>query len=170
MFDIAVSKLIVLFTVEQTEFPVSEETLLEICTTSNEWLEYFICKSAVKELAEAALLCNPQNNKKLYVITADGSACLSHFFHRIPNSLRDEISSYIKENRQKYKKKQEYTSDYYKNLDGTYTLILKINDSANTLMELRLVVENRHDAKWIYKNWVDKASQIYASIYEILNE
>ncbi|MDR3293071.1 MAG: DUF4364 family protein [Clostridiales bacterium] len=170
MFDIAVSKLIVLFTVEQMEFPAAEETLLEVCSTVNEWLEYFVCKSAVKELAETGLLYNPHNNKKLYTITADGKACLAHFFHRIPVSLRDEITAYIKDNRQKYKRKQEYTGDYYKNTDGTYTLILKINDSVNTIMELRLVVQNRHDAKWIYKNWVDKASLVYAAVYDILVE
>ncbi|MDR1906567.1 MAG: DUF4364 family protein [Clostridiales bacterium] len=170
MNDIAVSRLIVLFTVEHMEFPTSEDTLLEICTSANEWLEYFICKSAIKELTEAGLLCNPPTNKKLYIITADGTACLGHFFHRIPVSLRDEIAAYLKENRQKHKRKQEYTSDYYKNLDGTYTLILKINDSVNTLFELRLIVQNRHDAKWIYKNWVDKASTVYGSVYEILNE
>ncbi|MDR3264366.1 MAG: DUF4364 family protein [Clostridiales bacterium] len=48
--------------------------------------------------------------------------------------------------------------------------MLKINDSVNTIMDLRFVVQNRHDAKWIYKNWVDKAPQIYASLYELLNE
>ncbi|MDR2090879.1 MAG: DUF4364 family protein [Clostridiales bacterium] len=170
MHDIVLSKLIVLFTVEQMEFPATEDTLLEVCTTVNEWLEYFVCKTAVKELTESGLLCNPQNNKKLHSITADGSACLSHFFHCIPVTLRNEISAYIKENRQKYKRKQEYTGDYYKNLDGTYTLILKINDSINTIFELRLVVQNRHDAKWIYKNWIDKASLVYSSVYEILHE
>ncbi|MDR3263813.1 MAG: DUF4364 family protein, partial [Clostridiales bacterium] len=114
MYDIAVSKLIVLFTVEQTEFPATEDTLLEICSTGNDWLEYFLCKSSIKELTEAGLLCNPPNNKKLFTITADGKACLGHFFHRIPVSLREEITAFIKENRQKYNRKQEYTSDYYK--------------------------------------------------------
>ncbi|MDR2047737.1 MAG: DUF4364 family protein [Clostridiales bacterium] len=169
-FDSTVGKLIVLFAAEQIEFPATEETLLEICASANEWLEYFVCKAAVKELTDTGLLCNVGNNKKLYAITADGAVCLGHFFHCIPLSLREEIGAYIKENRQKYKRKQEYTGDYYKNLDGTYTLILKINDSVNTIFELRLVVQNRHDAKWIYKNWVDKAPSVYSSVYEILHE
>ncbi|MDR1939617.1 MAG: DUF4364 family protein [Clostridiales bacterium] len=169
-FDIATSKLIVLFTVEQMEFPATEETLLEVCSSSNEWLEYFVCKSAIKELTEAGLLCNPKNNKGLHSITADGHACLSHFFHRIPVSLREEISSYIKENRRSFKRKQEYTGDYYKNLDGSYTVVLRINDGVKNLLELRFVVQARSDAKSIYKNWADKASGIYSSVYETLTE
>ena len=59
-------------------------------------------------------------------------------------------------------------SDYFKNDDGTYTVILKILPSTEQqpLLELKLNIPSRITAKWIYKNWKDKA----AVIYELINE
>lgn len=54
------------------------------------------------------------------------------------------------------------------NADGTYTVIMKINSDIATLMELKLVVANRQLAKYLYKSWVDKASQTYALIHDTL--
>lgn len=45
---------------------------------------------------------------------------------------------------------------------------MKINSDIATLMELKLVVANRQLAKYLYKSWVDKASQTYALIHDTL--
>ena len=68
----------------------------------------------------------------------------------------------------KYRKKQDYFSDYYKNADGTYTVVLKIESNTMPLMELKLNIQNRNTAKWIFKNWADKAPQVYEFIQENL--
>ena len=57
-----------------------------------------------------------------------------------------------------------------KNADGTYTVIMRINNDITTLMELKLVVANRQLAKYLYKSWVDKASTTYSLIYDNLIE
>ena len=87
---------------------------------------------------------------------------------KIPASLREEITVFIRDNRQTFRRKQEYFSDYYKNADGSYTVLMKIVEPLGTKLELKLNVPNRAVAKQIYKRWEEKASDVYASIYNIL--
>ena len=149
--------------------PISEDTLLDICTSDNDWLPYMECKQYLSELIDTNLLYVVPKSELLN-ITQDGVSCLSLFYTRIPSSLRDAISEYVNENRMRYKKRQSYFSDYSKNADGTYTVIMRINSEYATLMELKLVVSSAQHAKYIYKCWVDKASATYAMLHESLLE
>ncbi|MEG1509555.1 MAG: DUF4364 family protein [Clostridia bacterium] len=168
--DQTVDKLVVLFILDKMEIPLNEDTLVEM-VSAQEWIPYMDCKLAFTALLETDFIYNvSKNNTPLYTITADGRACLQHFFAKIPSSLRDIITAHIKENRVYYRKSQEYFSDYYKNADGTYTVVLKILSPAQPVLDMKLCVPSRHTAKWIYRCWKDKAPQVYESIYDLLIE
>lgn len=165
--DSKIQKLVILFVFEKMAIPLSEATVLDICSSDNNWLTYMECKQYLAELLETNLVYKTTKGD-CFNITQDGTSCLTLFYTRIPSSLRDEITAYARENRMRYKKRQSYFCDYSKNADGTYTVILKINNESSTLMELKLVVANRQLAKYLYKSWVDKASQTYALIHDAL--
>lgn len=166
--DFTLNKLIILFIMDTMECPLQNETLTDICT-QNKWISYIDCNQCIVDLIDCGFIVNTsKNNTPLYIISNDGRECLKHFFTKIPLSLRDDIKTHIKDNYQTYRKKQEYFSDYYKNKDGSYTVILRINTASNPLMELKLCVQNRNTAKWLYKNWIDKAPNVYEVIYESL--
>ena len=167
LLDSKVQKLIILFVFEKMAIPLSEATLLDICTSDNNWLTYMECKQYLVELLESNLVYRVPKSEYLN-ITQDGVSCLSLFFTRIPASIRDDISAYSRENRMRFKRRQSYFCDYSKNADGSYTVIMKINNDISTLMELKMVVANRQLAKYLYKSWVDKASQTYAMLYDTL--
>lgn len=165
--DNKVQKLIILFVFDRMAISLSESALLDICTSENDWLTYMDCKQYLGELIDTNLLYRVPKSEYIN-ITQDGIGCLALFFTRIPTSIRDDINAYARENRMRYKKRQSYFCDYSKNADGTYTVIMKINSDIATLMELKLVVANRQLAKYLYKSWVDKASQTYAMIHDTL--
>jgi len=167
--DSKVQKLIILFVFDKMSIPMNETTLLDICTSDNNWLTYMECKQYLMELIESNLLYNVPKGE-LINITQDGINCLSLFFTRIPSSIRDDILNYTRENRMRFKKRQSYFCDYSKNADGTYTVIMKINSEITTIMELKMNVANRQIAKYLYKSWVDKASTTYALIHDNLLE
>ena len=73
-----------------------------------------------------------------------------------------------KQNKLKYRRKQECSADYYMNKDGTYTVYLKILEPSQPLMELKFVVPNRQTAKDIYKKWEEKAGSVYTALYDNL--
>ena len=111
---------------------------------------------------------SPKSYTPRFAITSDGRECLKHFYTQIPLSLREEITENVKENRLNYRKKQDYISDYFKNSDGTYTVLLRIDTTTMPLMELKIVIQSRNTAKWIYKTWSDKAPSLYESILDNL--
>ena len=167
--DSSLNKLILLFVFDKMEVPLSENTILDMCCSSNNWLAYMDCQPIIKQLLDNNWIYNISTaNEPLYTITTDGRICLANFFVKIPASLRESISVFIKNNKLKYRRRQECVADYYMNKDGTYTVYLKIIEPAQPVMELKLVVPNRQIAKDIYKKWDEKATDVYRSLYESL--
>lgn len=165
-----ISKLIILYFFDQMEVPLKEDIANEIFNEHSNWLPYTEYRSCFEELKRQNLLINltPKASVPRYGLTVTSRDGLTYFYTKIPISLREEISSVVKKNRLSYKKKQEYVSDYYKNTDGTYTVALKIESAACTLMDLKIIVQDRRKAKWIHNNWADKAPIIYEHIHETL--
>ena len=167
--DTFINKLILLFVFDKMECPLSENTIIDMCCSSNTWLSYMDCKPILNKLLDETFIYNVASyGNPLYSITPEGRYCLAEFYVKIPSSMREQISLFIKNNRSHYRRKQEYTADYYMNKDSTYTVYLKINDLSQPLMELKFNVPNRQIAKNIYKKWEEKAGNLYAIIYENL--
>ncbi len=168
--ETSVNKLIVLFVFDKMESALSERTILEICTTENNWLNYMDCADLLPRLLDDGFICRSSSNGEdpLFIITTDGRESLHNFYINIPKSLRDEISAYVKNNSGKMRNRQECKSDYYQNTDGTYTVYLKILAPMQPMLELKFVVPDKKTAQNIYKNWECKASDLYSAIYETL--
>ncbi|MBP5242261.1 MAG: DUF4364 family protein [Clostridia bacterium] len=167
--ETSTNKLIILFVFDKMETALSENILLDICCSSNDWLNYMDCVSLLRKLLEDGFICSvEQDDEQRSTITPDGRESLANFYINIPKSLREEISLFVKMNIAKFKKKQEYKADYYQNKDGTYTVYLKINAPVQPMLELKYVVPDKKTANNIYKKWEDKASELYSVIYETL--
>ncbi len=173
MPDSTYFKLLLLFVFDKMEVPLSEEIILDLCSNDNNWIPYMDCKSSIVQLLDAGFIynINQGSGEPLYTITPDGRLCLAHFYARVPVSIRDTVTEFVKNNRINYKKKQEYVSDYYRNSDGSYTVVLKIMSNSTTpVLEMKVRIDERHSAKWVHKNWEDKARQVYETIYDLLIE
>lgn len=181
--------LIILFVMDKMEVPLTKDTLLQLCSQDNDWLNYMDCASAMQHLLNESLIVETEaslNRKETYLITTDGRECLTIFYNRIPFSLRNEIIDFIKKNRLDYRKIQEYFSDYQKNPDGTYTVTLRVQSlpqvktpeprtkvdkkmlSEQTIMDIKLNVENKETADKIYKSWINKGASVYEALHDIL--
>ena len=168
--ETSVNKLIVLFVFDKMESALSERTILETCSAVNNWLNYMDCKELIPRLLEDGFICRISSHEEepLYTITSDGRDSLNNFYINIPKSIRDEISSFIKKNSGKLRNRQECKSDYYQNVDGTYTVFLKILAPVQPMLELKFVIPDKKTAQNIYKNWECKASELYSAIYDTL--
>lgn len=170
--DALLNKLILLFVFDKMECPMTENTILDICCYSNNWIAYMDCKPIINQLIDHGFIykLNQNGGNVLYGITPDGRVCLADFFVQIPSSLREKISTFVKANCLKYKKSQEFIADYYMNKDGTYTVNLKIVEPSNPILELKMVVPSRLSAKNIYKKWEEKGMYIFDMLYDNLVE
>lgn len=168
--ETSVNKLIILFVFDKMEAALSERTVLEMCASGNNWLHYMDCKELLPRLIDDGFLCRASSAEEepLYVITGEGRESLNSFYINIPKSIRDEITTFVKKNSGKLRNRQECKSDYFQNVDGTYTVFLKILAPVQPMLELKFVVPDKKTAQHIYKNWESKASDLYSAIYETL--
>lgn len=169
--DALLNKLILLFVFDKMEIPMTEPILSEMCSSNSHsfWLNYLDCKLTLQQLEESGLVYKSANVKEpIYSITPDGRFCLAEFFANVPTSTREDITKFVKANRTKYRKKQEYVADYFMNNDGTYTVHLEIVEQIGSQLDLKIVVPSRQVANSIYKKWQEKAENVYALIYESL--
>ncbi len=167
--DTSINKLIMLFVFDKMESALSEKTVVDMCSTSNSWMNYMDCVMTMNKLIEDGFLCSVESGEDpLYTITTDGRASLANFYINIPKSIREEISCFIKNNSAKFRNRQECKSDYYQNKDGSYTVYLRIISTVQPMLELKFVVPDRKTAQNIYKRWEDKAGDVFAVIYENL--
>ena len=170
--DNTIQKLKLLFLLEKMEIPLTENNIIDISTSRNNWFTYLDLKEALYELIEVGFVYTEQNDndETRYSITFDGRNCLSHFYYRIPKDIREKMTSFAQDNRMNLKRSKEYVSEYNKNNDSTYTVTLKIKEPelGTSLLEIKLKTPNRTSAIETTKKWADKAPQIYENIYENL--
>ncbi len=167
--ETSVNKLIILFVFDKMESALSERTIVDMCSSSNDWMGYMDCVNVLHKLVADNFICIVnQDEDTLYTITPDGRETLANFYINIPKSVREEISIFVKKNSARYRNKQDCRSDYYLNKDGTYTVFLKILAPMQPMMELKFVVADRKTASKINEKWEEKAADVYSAIYENL--
>ena len=170
VLDSTINKLKLLFVLDKMEIPLTENSIIDICTNRNLWLNYMDCKEILWQLLEVGFVykTNDEGNEVRYGITYEGRNCLSHFFLRIPQSWREEVTAFAKENRMNFKRSQEYLAEYYKNNDGSHTVVLKIKEPLvpQSLLEIKLKAPSRHSAITACKKWKEKAPSIFEFLYD----
>jgi hypothetical protein len=171
--DEMVKKLILLFIFDKMEFPLTDASISEIVMANPSWMTYMDSKDALFNLQESKFVFRARaGSDTAFGITQDGRMALSHFYTKIPASVREEITDFAKDNRQKFKRNQEYTYDYFKNSDGTHTVVLKIRDSGanESLLEIRVKTPTRASAVRAAARWKDRAPMIYENINGMITE
>ena len=167
--ETSINKLIILFVFDKMEGTISERTLVDMCSSSNNWMGYMDCVNVIHKLIDDNFIyIVNEDDDTLYTITPDGRETLANFYIGIPKSVREEISQFVKKNSARYRNKQDCRSDYYQNNDGSFTFELKILATTQPLLELKFVVPDKKTAKAIYKKWEEKAADLYSVIYENL--
>ena len=103
--DNTTMKLILLFVLEKMEIPLTEDSIIDICTNKNDWLRYMDCKDCMWQLLDIGYIAKTNTGEfDRYNITYDGRNCLSNFYLKIPSTTRDSITSFAKANRMEFKR------------------------------------------------------------------
>ena len=167
-------KLTMLFVIDKMEIPLTEDSILDICSVKNMWIKnYMDCKTTIHDLVDSNLLykiSDGNGSKELFALTYEGRECLSHLYRRLSLEKREEISAYLQANKLNVKSSQEYSSTYQKNDDGSYNLELKIYEPQATTPMFTLILKapTRQSANEAIHKWKTTAPTIYETIYEKL--
>lgn len=172
--DDTVNKLILLYVLDKMEIPLTENSILEICSSQNNWVNWMDCKDLLSQLLSSKFIYKPNtdSDENRYNITVAGRACLSQFYTRIPVSMRDEIAQFAQDNKLLFKRNQEYVAKSYKNEDGSYTVDLKILEPMTTeaILSLSIKTDTRHNATIACKKWRELAASVFEYVYSKIIE
>jgi len=174
--DDIVDKLKVLFILDKMEIPLTQHSIIDI-VTRDYWLKitYMDCIEIISQLKEMGFIYivdatyeNVNREEVRYAITYAGRECLSHFYQRIPVTLREGIVNFAKENRMTFKRNQEYVSEYIKNPEGSYRVTLRIKEPLvnSSLLEINLKAPNKATAISACNKWTKKAPNIFEFLYD----
>ncbi len=171
-YDSLTNKLIILFVMEKMEMPLTENSIIEICSVKNTWVNYMDCLDLLYQLSESKLIYKTEckEGEMRYNLTFEGRDCLSYFYKRIPIALRDEIMEFSKLNRLSIKQSQEYYANYTDADDGSYLVTLRIYESliSTPLFEIKIKAPTRQSAEEACKKWRQSAPNIYENIFDKL--
>ena len=171
-YDAITNKLIILFVMEKMEMPLTENSIIEICSVKNTWINYMDCLDLLYQLSESKLIYKTEckEGEMRYNLTFEGRDCLSYFYKRVPIALRDEMTEFCKANRLSIKQSQEYYANYTDADDGSYLVTMRIYESliSKPLFEIKAKAPTRQSAEEACKKWRQSAPNIYEYIYENL--
>ncbi len=167
------TKLMLLYVLEQIEIPLTEQSILDICTTRNDWINYMECVSVFHDLLQSGFIyaLDEESNKRCrFALTAKGRSALGIYYEEIKDSTREQISNFCKSNRMYFKRLQEYVADFSKAEDGSYLVVLRIieTSSSEPMFEIKINLQTRAEAVKAVEIWTTKAPSFYEFVYSNL--
>ncbi|MFI3213763.1 MAG: DUF4364 family protein [Eubacteriales bacterium] len=161
-------KLIVLYMLEQVTFPLTTSQISEFIL-DREYTNYLTLQQVLSELSEATLVqSDTKGNRTLLMINEEGKNTLSFFNNRISDAIKNEISTFFKENKMELRNEVSIITDYYKSVTGEYEADLFVKEKETTLIHLTLSVPTEEIAATICDHWKTKNEEIYQLLMEKL--
>ena len=161
-------KLIILYMLQKVDFPLTNSQISEFILDRG-YTTYFTLQSVLSELAESDMIRQEIIlNSSYYSLTESGEEALYYFQNRISKSIRDEIDTYISENKMQLRDDVSVLADYYKNTANEYSVRCIVKEKYSNPIELTITVPDEVQAKIVCRNWKDRCQQIYEHIMKQL--
>ena len=161
-------KLIILYMLQKVDFPLTNSQISEFILDRG-YTTYFTRQSVLSELTESDMIRQETIlNASYYSLTESGEEALYYFQNRISKSIRDEIDTYISENKMQLRDEVSVLADYYKNTANEYSVRCIVKEKYSNPIELTITVPDEVQAKIVCRNWKDHCQHIYEHIMKEL--
>lgn len=168
--DIARNKLVLLYIIKNSPNEYNNTTLTEFLLEKT-YMNYFLIQQYLSELIEKGLLELTNDEDKFYVILPKGEETLKYFHHKIPESIKAELSDDFNLQLDANIIGTQIVADYYpKEKDDQYTVNLKLVENEDILFSLYLDVGSESQAKFISEKWKNNPQSIYQNIINLFIE
>jgi len=166
--ELAENKLILLYIIDKINLTVTNLHLTKV-VLENKYMNYFTLQQLLNELCESNFLNTVDlDGKEAFSITESGKQTLSFFQNLIPPGIKSRIDSTIADIKKSIKTELLITADYINESENEYFVNLKINEEQFNLIDLKLTVGTKNDARFICNNWKDYSQEIYSEIINVL--
>lgn len=159
-------KFAALYTMKRFEVPITADTLTRILTWDKDIMGYFDVQSVLLTLKEDKFIeDNYYKNTDAYALTELGAQTNELFYKRLPKSVRTKIDEAIGNIKYDSLINPAHTlSEIIPSDSGEYYAALTVSDEETPLMELKLRIGNRDNAREVAKYMEAHADEIYGSV------
>ncbi|MCX7749245.1 MAG: DUF4364 family protein [Clostridia bacterium] len=166
--ELAENKLIVLYIIDKLNIAISNLQLTKI-VLENRFMNYFSLQQFLNELCDHHhLSINEADNTCFYTITDHGKQTLDYFINLIPLGLKSRIDEMASSIRKNIKNETLITSDYEPGSGNEFIVSCNVNEDNFPLIDLKITVGAKNDARLVCENWKKYSQEIYSEIIEIL--
>jgi len=157
-------KLLILYTIEEFKIPLTNIQLTEFIMELN-IMNYFNLQQYLTDLVDNSIIEYTETPEgSYYLIAENGRKMLEFFNDRIYDEYKARIQKSISTKKLAIHKNTQIFSDYVKNSEHDYTVILRVEENDFTLINLELNLVSNKQAKAVCKKWKENASQLYTEI------
>ncbi|WMI81557.1 DUF4364 family protein [Anaerotignum sp. MB30-C6] len=167
--QLAEHKLIILHLVQKMGISLSNS---EICQflLNKEYMDYFSVQQYLAELVEAGWLeKTKEHNNTRYTLTDEGEEVINYFQNHVKESVKEDISIYVKENSKRIRAEYAVTANYFPEFNGDFLVKCGLcDDDGAQLMEISVSVVSKQQAQQICRNWRKNVSHLYGNFLTAL--
>lgn len=160
------NKLFILFTMQALSLPLTFSQLEQIAVGAD-LMDYFSLKQTLAGLEESGLIqAKSSLSGGAYVLTPEGCSMNAQFAGELPASMRDYITRYAGENRERLARERIYHADFSKIANGQYMACCRATENGLHLIELNINLPTRELAQSVCDKWAASAPEVYGFIME----
>lgn len=154
-------KLIILFILNHSEFPLSNSQLCEFLLDKG-YTTYFAVQAAISDLVDAQFISVSQkNNNSYYELTPSGEETLDAFSSYISEGIKSDVQSYLEDKRYELRQSNEITASYLPKKNQEFEVELSLKDKKDILLNIHLNVPTELQAELICDHWHKQSAEIY---------
>lgn len=168
MEPVVLYKLIVLQLLKKVNFPLTNGQLSDFFT-SRDYANFMTYQEVISELLESNLIkSDVVRNMTRYELTKEGEDVLYFFGKQLSEGIMKDIDTFIKENKFQMRNEVGITADYFKSSLSSYTVVCKVQEEKESVIELKLSVPDEKQAISMCEKWNDSNQEIYSFIMKRL--
>lgn len=158
-------KFLVLYAMQFLDFPVTFESVVDICTWCDDGFNYFELQEAFREMVETGHIADaPSDGEPLYVITEDGCEAARLFEGNLPYTVREAAQASALRVVRQLRRDAALSTAVEKRADNDLIVQLSMQD----VFSLRMNVVSRAQASMLERNFRKNAEKIYNVLLDAL--
>ena len=141
-------KLMILYMLSKVNFPLSN-TQLSSFMLDKQYTDYFTFQETINSLVEDGFIRGYSHQSSThYTLTKEGEETIAFFYTKISTAIRDDIETYLFDNKYELKNEAGTVTDCYKLSNGNY-------------IALNLNVPVEEQAEIICARWRENSQEVY---------
>lgn len=157
----SIYKLIILFMLDKVPNPLTNQIISDYILDKG-YTNYFNIQKAFSELLESDLIqAEKTYHTSYYSLTEAGKETLTLFYGQLSLEIREEILTYLEENRFTILDETSTITDYKRLENGEYLATCSIQENGIPLLQLSLSAPSEEEAIQICNHFSEKQQNIY---------